>query len=311
MFRVVFFGGRGEFSATHLEAVARAHRVVGVFTSGERTGIAGRAGRWLRARGLRSDPVADTTRRLGVPCSPGDELPGTLCQQVAALAPDVVCVAGYPRRLPRSVCDLAPLGTFNVHAALLPRHRGRLPLFWIYYRNDSDTGVTVHHVSDRLDAGDVVAQVAFPLERGLPVEALNRRNAATGSALLLDTLAAADGRLAPRRQDESLATTAPAIRPGTPMLDPGWDVERVWHFLAGLVPWFREPLCDERGRRVDYRAVIGFERVSHPERPGVVRRAGAETRLFCEGGVVYLEADRRLGAPARWARWPRSRPGIA
>lgn len=291
MLKVVFFGGLGHFSAAHLGALAGQHQIVGVFRDGARQGARPRIGGWLRAAGLRPDPVAAAARAHGVPCWRVPPTSAALVERLQTVAPDVVCVAGYPRRLPSEACAVAPLGAFNVHGALLPRHRGVLPLFWIYYRNDADTGVTVHRVTDRLDAGEIVAQDVFRLARGFPVESLNQLNTERGCALLLRTLEQADGgRLTGQPQDDALATTAPAIRPGTPMVDFTWDVERVWHFLAGLLPWFREPLRGQDGIRLPYDTVLNYERRAHGERPGVARGSAGDVTLFCEGGVVRLSA---------------------
>ncbi len=289
MLRVLFFGGMGRFSAQHLAALAPAHRVVGVFVASAHDGARAQIGRWMRSVGLRSDPCGDVARHHGIPRWFAPRNPTSLQARVATLRPDVICVAGYPRLLPAAVCEIPALGAFNSHAALLPRHRGILPLFWIYYRNDAQTGVTIHRLSERADAGDILAQDAHALERGFPVETLNISNTERGSRLLLEVLnAAREGRLQPQPQDDALATTAPFVHKGSAMTDFRWDVERVWHLLAGLYPWFQEPLRDDAGAPVRYSAVLGYERKDHRERPGSVRRTAGGTTLYCEGGVVRL-----------------------
>jgi hypothetical protein len=89
-------------------------------------------------------------------------------------------------------------------------------------------------------------------------------------------------------QDERAATHAPRVRPGIPMVRfDEWDVERVWHFLAGLCPRFREPLSDSGGRPVPYEVVSGFERGASGT-PGNVETSGEGWKLHCRGGVVRL-----------------------
>ena len=100
-----------------------------------------------------------------------------IAAHVRTARPDVICIAGYPWLLRGEIIASPPALTLNVHAALLPRHRGPLPLFWIYHQDDRETGVTVHAVTDRADAGDIFDQERFPLPRGFPVEQLNRQNA--------------------------------------------------------------------------------------------------------------------------------------
>jgi methionyl-tRNA formyltransferase len=197
---------------------------------------------------------------------------------------------GYPLIVPSTTLRIAPAGAVNVHGSLLPRHRGILPLFWIYYHDDRETGVTVHRATEQADAGDILGQRAFPLPRGYSVGELNRRNGRVGAELLRDVLGriergAADGV----PQDERRATLAPGVPPGTPMVRFGeWDVERVWHFCAGLNPWFREPLRTAGGRAVRYSAVLGFERRPSGLPPGTVEQSDAGYILHCIGGLVRL-----------------------
>jgi len=66
-----------------------------------------------------------------------------------------------------------------------------------------------------------------------------------------------------------------------------WDVERVWHFLAGLCPRFREPLTDAEGRPVPYRHVGGFQR-GLAATPGTVERHVHGWKLHCRGGTIFL-----------------------
>ncbi|MFO1111705.1 MAG: hypothetical protein U1E61_21250, partial [Bradyrhizobium sp.] len=73
-----------------------------------------------------------------------------------------------------------------------------------------------------------------------------------------------------------------------PMVDfAGWDVERVWHFLAGLCPGFREPLKDPDGVPVLYNSVVGFERAATLT-AGTIQKMDAGWRLSCNGGTVLL-----------------------
>jgi methionyl-tRNA formyltransferase len=293
--KVVFFGTCGEYTAEHLRTVAGVHRVLAVVCAHDGAGLRGAAGRALRAAGIPLDPCTAMARRLGIPLSFSDRSGTHPSDAVSALRPDVVCIAGYPWLLPPGVWRTPRLGALNSHPSLLPRHRGILPLFWIYYHGDERTGVTVHRVTDRADAGDIVCREVYPLPRGLPVDRLNALNAERGGSALLRALDLLDaGRARGCPQDEAAATSAPWVVSGTPMVDWGWDVERVWHFLAGLCPWFIEPLRDETGQAVRYAGVLGYERCGHPEAIAAVRRTDFGWRLYCAGGVVSL--GRRAGA---------------
>ena len=289
MLRVAFFGTDGEFSCRALEALAARHAVAAIVAppAPHRTwrsllrGVSGRPGFSLDALGRR---LGARIRRVQ---SSRDSAASAM---VADARVDAICIAGYPWLLPGEVFQQPRLGAINLHGSLLPRHRGILPLFWIYYHDDRDTGVTVHRVTARADAGAILAQDAFPLPRGLPVERLNSLNAERGGALLAATLDALEGgAVSEREQDERLATPAPRVASGARMVDyERWGAERVWHFLAGLFPRFQEPLVDGQGRAVGYRAVQGFTISDHGRRPGQVERAGKRIALYCRDGIVEL-----------------------
>jgi methionyl-tRNA formyltransferase len=284
--RVAFFGSDGEFSCRSLEGLAARHAVVAIIAPAAPR-------RTLRSllRSLRGGARFSLARLSRAPMY--HVRSGSDTVAVAAVSdarPDVICIAGYPWLLPPDLFRKPPLGAINLHGSLLPRHRGILPLFWIYYHDDRDTGVTVHRVTDRADAGAVLGQDAFPLPRGLPVDTLNSMNAQRGGALLAATLDALErGGVAERSQDERLATPAPRITAGARMVDfAQWGAERVWHFLAGLYPRFREPLADGAGRSVSYRGVRGFQLLRHDRAPGYVEKTSQGWTLFCRDGIVEL-----------------------
>ncbi len=204
-------------------------------------------------------------------------------------------MSGLPWKVPKAVLSVAPLGGVNVHTSLLPRHRGPLPLFWIYHGNDREAGVSVHLMTDSFDTGDIVGQHAFPLARGFPVDALHQRHVEVAPDVLRAAVRAlAEGTARPHAQDESLATAAPYVRPGDRMVDfTSWNAERVWHFLAGLFPRFMEPLADDAGRPIAYSGVLGFEHGATRGAPGAVSRVGGDRlALHCRDGVVHLREAR-------------------
>lgn len=297
--RIVFFGVDGVLSPPALRAIATEHKLVGVVRPAP-AAVAGPPrltprrllGAAARTLGLhRPGSLAGIARAQKAPlweAQAGDD--PYIAAQVRAVRPDVICIAGYPWLLRGDIISSPPAPILNVHAALLPRHRGPLPLFWIYYHDDRETGVTVHAVTDRADAGEILGQEAFPLPRGFPVEQLNRLNAERGARLLCRVLAeVAGGTMSPRPQDDERATLAPRLRPGSPMIDfRQWEVERVWHFCAGLHPRFIEPLTTDDGRPLRYGGVLGYETHETSHRPGSVTATKGGYELHCVGGTVRL-----------------------
>jgi methionyl-tRNA formyltransferase len=291
--RIAFFTSGGTFGARSIEALAAEHAIVAVVRPITQPSM---PGRWIRraarALGLRpEDPVDAWCRRTGTPVVPASrshvEKVGAALAQIK---PDLACIASFPWAHAPALASLPRLGTFNLHPSPLPRHRGPNPYFWTYFHDDREAGVSVHEATAHVDAGPLVAQARFPLTRGRPVADLYDETGRRGAALLAAAVADLE-RGAVRRtpQDERLATAAPRVRRDAPMVRYAeWDVERVWHFLAGLNPKFREPLRDGRGRPVAYRAVTGYAEAPHAEPPGALTQAGRAWRLACRGGHVHL-----------------------
>lgn len=130
-----------------------------------------------------------------------------------ALKPDVQIVAAFGQILPRAVLDIPPLGTLNVHASLLPRWRGAAPITAAILAGDEITGVTIMHLDEGMDTGDILAQSSTPILPEDTTGSLTARLADLGAALLLETLPRwAHGEIQPQPQDDTQATVCRPVR---------------------------------------------------------------------------------------------------
>src|SRR5262245_17549247 len=287
--RIALFGTASRFSLLALQELA-AHRLVAAVVLSQPNLPRWRAS-LLRIAGMRRlSQLERAAREQGIPVILAtNSNQSMVADRLRAIRPDLISVAIYPRRITQDIIDMAPLGAINVHPSLLPRHRGPLPLFWTYHADDRDAGITAHHMSQVLDAGDIIVQERFPLPRAYPVEKLDGDVALRGAKLLRSAAQLLASGQAPRiPQDEHAATSAPRIQLDTSMVRfDDWDVERVWHFLAGLCHRFREPLVDSSGDPVLYQVVNGFER-GVSGKPGSVEITKTGWKLHCRGGTVLL-----------------------
>lgn len=288
--RVALFATGGEIPVCALRALSGVAEVAMVVRPGRAPGLV----RWLRGtlgrlRGRPSDAVSDLAHELRVPeqrmRGPADR---RIAEVIRRSAVDLVCVATFPWRLRLDVLEAAPGGAVNVHASLLPRHRGPNPWFWIYHADDRTTGVSVHRCVERIDAGDILGRREWSLARGYPVRSLHHDVAERGGELLAEVVASlAQGKQPAAPQDETSATRAPRLTPGASMVDYSWPAERVWHLLAGTAGQFREPLrC--AGQAVAYRGVPGFTETTPAAAPGTVEQVTRGWRLWCRDGFVSL-----------------------
>ncbi|MEN9867760.1 MAG: hypothetical protein RL748_3350, partial [Pseudomonadota bacterium] len=83
--------------------------------------------------------------------------------EVAALAPDFIFSFYYRHMLPMSLLDLARQGAYNLHGSLLPKYRGRVPVNWAVLHGETETGITLHQMTAKADAGDIIDQVSVPI----------------------------------------------------------------------------------------------------------------------------------------------------
>ncbi len=212
-----------------------------------------------------------------------------LVERIKTLRPDVLCVVGFPWLLSADLFSIPDCGTVNLHPSVLPRHRGPNPFFWTYYRNDAEAGLTAHIVDEGADTGPIISQENFPLERGRPVEDLYLDVAQRSGKLLAQAILLMGSDYLPVEQDSKVATLAPRVAAAGAMVNfEDWDVERVWHFLAGMYPRFRETLRNAVGEPVDYKGVMGFERGSVGGPLGAVEATSGGQKIWCRDGCVHV-----------------------
>jgi len=159
--------------------------------------------------------VAALAARHGIPVRLDARLADP--DQLAALraaAPDLVLSCYYRSLLPPAALAIAPLGSFNVHGSLLPRYRGRAPVNWAVLNGETETGATLHAMTARADAGDIVDQEPVPIGPDDTAADVQAR-VSDAAVRILDRQfdALATGRAPRRPQDASRATTFGRRRP--------------------------------------------------------------------------------------------------
>ncbi|GAC1478105.1 MAG: hypothetical protein PVSMB9_00230 [Candidatus Dormibacteria bacterium] len=118
-------------------------------------------------------------------------------------------VVAYGQIIPAALLAVAPMGTLNVHASLLPRHRGAAPIAWAILSGDTETGVTIMQMDAGVDTGPILAQEATALAPIETARTLEPRLAESGAALLVKTIDRLQkGRVKPQAQPADGATYA-------------------------------------------------------------------------------------------------------
>ena len=119
-------------------------------------------------------------------------------ETIRELAPDVLFSFYYRQMIAQDILDIPPGGCLNLHGSLLPKYRGRAPANWVLVNGERETGVTLHHMTSRPDAGDIVAQSAVSISRDDTAQSLNTKLVSAAERVLDEVLPLIKQGSAPR-----------------------------------------------------------------------------------------------------------------
>jgi methionyl-tRNA formyltransferase len=298
--RIVFFG-TPEFAVPSLSALLEAGLAVPlVVTQPDRP-----VGRHAQTR---PSAVGVFAAARGLSIEKPDRLRGNaeLAERLLAARPDAIAVVAYGRLFPPELLRLPPLGCVNVHASLLPRHRGASPVQAAILGGDRETGVGTMRMEEGLDTGPVYLERRFAIGERETAGELSARLAAAGAKLLVATVQGlAAGTLVARPQ-EGQATFCRPIRREDGAVDWGLEARELFRRLRAFTPWpgLYTFLDGERVKILEARegpaAAAGA--------PGEFRLAGGElTAAAGAGSALVLERLQRAGRkPVTGAEFARS-----
>ncbi|MFP4054015.1 MAG: methionyl-tRNA formyltransferase [Phycisphaerae bacterium] len=270
--RVVFCGSGG-FGIPSLRAILEGGLKVPLVVS-QPPRPAGRGGK------LRPTDVARTATDMGLPVLEASNVndPGVM-ERIAAQRPDVVFVVDFGQFVSRPLRELAPLGSFNLHASLLPALRGAAPINRAIMDGHDFTGVTTFKLVKEMDAGPIYLQHATGIQPQETADELEYRLAEMGAELVVSTLLMLrEGSARPRMQEESRATHAPRLSKPDGVIDWSRPAVEVRNLIHGTWPWpgGQSVFCHcANGKQrpvVIARARLADDHAQPPGEPGTVGR---------------------------------------
>ena len=212
------------------------------------------------------------------------------------------------RMLPEAVWQMPPLGTFNLHASLLPRYRGAAPINWAVMHGDSETGVTTFFLKHEIDTGDVIQQRSCPIGRYDNVEVVHDRLMVMGAYMVLETVdAIIAGTVKPIPQEQMLTsdqqpTPAPKIFKDTCRIDWSRPAEALYNHIRGLSPYPAAwtTLENEEGKEA---TTVKVYATGEPEpfadgespRPGAIKADRKTLRVACGDGWLEIFSLQQSG----------------
>ena len=246
----IVYMGTPEFAVESLKRLVEGgYNVVAVITMPDKP--MGRHGSVLQASPVKQYAVSQGLKVLQ-PEKLKDE---AFVEELRSLQADLQIVVAF-RMLPEVVWNMPPMGTFNLHASLLPQYRGAAPINWAVMNGDTETGITTFFLKHEIDTGEVIQQVKVPIADTDNVEVVYDKLMMLGGDLVLETVdAIINGTVKSIPQEEMFASEAelrpaPKIFKETCRIDWNKGVKGVYDHVRGLSPYPAAwtELCAEEGK---------------------------------------------------------------
>lgn len=225
------FMGTPDFSVPTLKALAEGgYEIVGVYCQPDKEKG--------RGKQVQMPPVKMAALELGLPVfQPGTLKDEAVKEELISLQPDIVVVIAYGKILPPWLIRLPKYGCINVHASILPKYRGAAPIHYAILNGDTKTGVTIMHMDDGLDTGDILDIVETNIAPFETTGELFERLADLGAQTINPVLEGwVKGEIRSIPQDDTAATHTAKITKEMGHIDWSKDGEDIANLIRGLNP---------------------------------------------------------------------------
>lgn len=228
----IIFMGTPNFSATVLKGLleSKQYEILAVVTQPDRA-----VG---RKKEIRMTPVKELALDYGLPIYQPEKLSKSAeLDSLMNLNADGIVTAAFGQFLPSKLLDSVNFAV-NVHASLLPKYRGGAPIHYAIINGDKEAGVTIMEMVKEMDAGDMIARRAIPIEETDNVGTMFEKLALVGRDLLLESLPSyLAGDLKPVPQDKNQVTFSPNILPEEERIDWTKTNHQIFNQIRGMNPW--------------------------------------------------------------------------
>lgn len=293
--------GTPDFAVEPLKRIVEAgYNVVAVVTMPDKP-----AG---RGHHIQYSPVKEYALSAGLPVLQPEKLKDeNWLAELRSYRADLQIVVAF-RMLPEVVWNMPPLGTFNLHASLLPEYRGAAPINWAVINGEHRTGITTFFLKHDIDTGDIIMQEPVEITDDDNVGTVHDKLMMLGGELVLKTLKQIeDGTVVLQKQPDAVIKPAPKIFKETCELHFDDDVQNVHNLVRGLSPypgaWFN--FCDGIVMKV-FRTHI--ERCNTTDFGKIITDNKKELKISCRNGYLHLDeiqlpGKRRMSAEEAMRGW--------
>lgn len=273
--------GTPDFAVPVLKALIReGYDIAGVFTQPDRP----------KGRGKKPapGPVKIAAEEAGIPVFQPEKIRRDGVETLKKLGPDLCVTAAFGQILSQEILDVPPLGNINVHASLLPKHRGAAPIACSIMKGDRETGVTTMFMDAGIDTGDILMQEKTQIGESETCSELTERLSMIGAELLIRTVKELEnGTLKRIPQNEQEMTYDPMLEKSMGIVDFSQDADLVRGCINGLNPWpcVTVPLANERLKllravKEDTEGIPGTAVVTDPKKGFVIACGNGAVRIL-------------------------------
>ena len=283
--KVVFFG-TPDFARASLEAIhTSAHEVVGVVTVADKASG--------RGQKVHQSPVKTYAVEHDLPLFQPEKLRNEeFLSQIQSLNADIFVVVAF-RMMPKVLFSMPRLGTFNLHASLLPDYRGAAPINYAVINGETKSGVTTFFINEKIDEGNILLQAETEISPEDNAGTLHDRLMEIGAKLVVETLdGLAEGKLTeiPQNQKENPKTAYKIFKEDT-KIDWEKEVEVIHNFIRGMSPYPAAfTVLEVGGEQKILKIFKGkFQKIEHSKECGEIEISKNEFKIYAKNGVYFPE----------------------
>ena len=297
--RIAYFG-TPEFAASQLEAILKAgYEVAVVVTMPDKP-----AG---RGRQIQYSDVKKTALEHGLPLLQPEKLKDPLfLEQLASYQANLFVVVAF-RMLPAVVWQMPELGTFNLHASLLPQYRGAAPINFAIINGETETGLTTFFLNEEIDMGAVIMRERVGIRPDETAGELHDELMVLGNKLVVETIKKVEQGTVDPLPQEQLAegqTLKPAPKISKEFCNIDWSQDRltIYNHIRGLSPYpaAHTQLISEMGERIEMKVFSSEMEACHPDMPvgSVVTDNKKFLKIAIKDGFIHLTQVQQAGKKA-------------
>lgn len=287
--RLILFG-TGPFAVPTYQRLVKQHEVLAMVT------------RPIADAGKRRKTAENPTRDLGEsagleildPASCNDE---AFVNQLVSMNADLFVVCDYGQILSRDCLAAARLGGINLHGSLLPKYRGAAPIQWCVYNGDALTGVTVIHMTSKLDGGPCLVKKSLEIEPAETAEELEPRLSELGVEAVEDAISMletwdGDSKLG-ELQDPAEATKAPRLKKSDGLIDFNRTAFQIFNQIRAFQPWPKTFTNWTPENRKSIRLIVGKATVVTEEQSAELSITGSPsgTVVACDSERLWIQTN--------------------